>query len=262
MILCNNLFLLFFLDAQRVCTYNLFGYPNLWNCGMLSYQQNNQKEGVVMGPLGQRHCFLIKIALILACIMSFLFMQGCATIIKGKTQEVTFKSEPEGATVTVTGRTIGKTPITTQLDRKSDQTATFEKEGYKPQTIPLTTTITGWFWGNIVVGGLFGSTTDGISGSFHEYSPSHFLITLVPTDDSKARDAQRSDAKTFIVVSYKSILEELNTQPGQYLSSLMSMLKILPDQKAEFIKNIKSLADTYKDISEFADQVIKQYRNK
>jgi len=215
-----------------------------------------------MGVLKKRYGFLIKIAALLACTMLFWSMQGCATIVKGKTQEVTFKSEPDDATVTVTGRTIGKTPVTIQLDRKSDQTVTFEKEDYKSQTFPLTTTITGWFWGNIALGGLIGSTTDGVTGSLHEYSPSHFLVTLVPTDESKARDVKRSDAKSFIVVSYKSILEELNTQPGQYLSSLMSMLKILPSQKAEFIERTKGLADIYKDIPEFADQVIKEYGNK
>ena len=43
-----------------------------------------------------------------------------------------------------------------------------------------------WFWGNILFGGVFGSTTDGLSGSVHEYSPSQFFITLVPMTGSPA----------------------------------------------------------------------------
>jgi hypothetical protein len=190
---------------------------------------------------------------------TFLFVQGCATIVKGRTQEVTFKSEPEGATVTVTGRALGKTPITVQLDRKSDQVATFEKEGYKSQTVPLTTTITGWFWGNIVIGGLIGSTTDGVTGAFHEYSPSHYHITLPPTTERTARDSIRSDAKTFIISNYKDIYAELNSQPGKYVSSLISILRIPLEKQEDFIKDIKDIVSKYTDIVDFAEQVIKQY---
>ena len=55
-------------------------------------------------------------------ILSVLFLSSsCATIMTGKTQEVTFDSEPQGAEVAVNGRVIGKTPTTIQLDKKKDQ---------------------------------------------------------------------------------------------------------------------------------------------
>jgi hypothetical protein len=56
----------------------------------------------------------------------------------------------------------------------------FSKDGYKPVTMELTTTLDPWFWGNIVLGGFIGSTTDYINGSVNEYSPSQFFVTLTP----------------------------------------------------------------------------------
>src|SRR5947209_8372722 len=94
---------------------------------------------------------------------------GCASIMHGGHQELTFNSNPDGATVTVGGRVIGKTPITTSLKKEPGQTLEFSKDGYKPLTMRLETSLDSWFWGNIVLGGFFGSTTDGISGAAHQY---------------------------------------------------------------------------------------------
>ena len=91
-------------------------------------------------------------------ILSVLFLSSsCATIMTGKTQEVTFDSEPQGAEVTVNGRVIGKTPTTIQLDKKTDQSVSFKLEGYKTQTRTLETKVSAWFMGNIVLGGLLPS---------------------------------------------------------------------------------------------------------
>lgn len=99
---------------------------------------------------------------------AFFFFYGCASIISGSKQQMTFQSTPEGATVSVNGRLVGKTPISIQLDKKSGQSLEFKKDGYQPVTMELTTHLDGWFWGNIILGGFIGSTTDGISGAFHE----------------------------------------------------------------------------------------------
>ena len=111
----------------------------------------------------------------LLLILSILiFISSCATIMTGKTQEVTFDSEPQGAEVAVNGRVIGKTPTTIQLDKKKDQTVSFKLEGYKTQTRTLETKVNTWFMGNIVLGGFIGSTTDGIrtvSTKQHDRSP-------------------------------------------------------------------------------------------
>src|SRR5579884_1609629 len=116
--------------------------------------------------------------------LALCLLTGCATIISGTSQEVSFVSNPEGATVAVSRRVLGKAPLTTRIDRKQGQTLVFEREGYKPLTMRLDTTINPWFWGNIVFGGLIGSTTDGISGGVYMYSPAQYMITLEPAGTS------------------------------------------------------------------------------
>ena len=140
-------------------------------------------------------------------------LTGCASIISGRTQEVSFASNPEGTTVTVNGRIIGKTPLTVNLQKKSGQSLVFSKDGYKTLSMQLETSIDGWFWGNIVLGGVIGSTTDGITGSVYKYAPSQYMVTLEPDGtnkiDGKSALSDQQKAKEYIVVAYKSLIEEL-----------------------------------------------------
>ena len=152
-------------------------------------------------------------------ILSILILtSSCATIMTGKTQEVTFDSEPQGAEVTVNGRVIGKTPTTIQLDKKTDQSVSFKLEGYKTQTRTLETKVSAWFMGNIVLGGFIGSTTDGITGGMHEYSPNQYYITLSKYNNVSTTifGSDKAKVKEFIVVSYSSLKVDLSRGKGDH----------------------------------------------
>jgi hypothetical protein len=185
---------------------------------------------------------------------------GCATIVSGKSQELSFTSEPEEATVTAGGRVLGKTPLTLQLEKKSGQILTFEKEGYKPQTMQLSMRMDGLFLGNILLGGLIGTTIDGITGAVHEYSPSQYYVTLVPESSGPMGPiGDKAEAKVFIVAGYKSIIEELHSGKAEYLSSLFTLLKIPEGKQDEAIDKIRSLSELYPSIPEFAERVASYY---
>ena len=191
-------------------------------------------------------------------ILSVLFLSSsCATIMTGKTQEVTFDSEPQGAEVAVNGRVIGKTPTTIQLDKKKDQTVSFKLEGYKTQTRTLETKLNAWFMGNIVLGGFIGSTTDGITGGMHEYSPNQYYITLSKDKNVSTTifGSKKAKVKEFIVVSYRSLMVDLSRGKGDYLDSLLSMLDVKESNKNDSIRKIKSLSEIYDVIPEFAEQI-------
>lgn len=192
-----------------------------------------------------------------------LMATGCATIMSGKSQELSFQSNPDGATVTVSGKIIGKTPITTTLKKEKGQSLVFSKDGHKSVSMRLDTRLDSWFWGNIALGGLIGSSTDGISGAVHEYSPSQYMVTLQPEGttpiEGKVSQSERQKAKEFIVMGYKDIISDLKKGEGQYLASLMSVLKISMDEKDQAIKKIKGLSEAYNNIPEFADRVIEIY---
>lgn len=188
---------------------------------------------------------------------------ACATIISGTTQEVTFDSEPQGVQVTVNAKVLGKTPFAVQLDKKADQTVEFYLDGYKRQTRQLTTRMEGWFWGNIVIGGLFGSTTDGATGSIHEYSPNQYYVTMVAGSSSSvmAIKPEKAKVKEFIVANYDKVITDLAKGEGEYLDSLLAILKVQDSNRSDSINKIKSLSENHTNIPEFAEQVAVSFSN-
>ena len=54
----------------------------------------------------------MKYPLLVALAAIAFLSTGCASIVSGTDQKLTFNSEPEEATVTVSGRVLGKTPLT------------------------------------------------------------------------------------------------------------------------------------------------------
>jgi hypothetical protein len=168
--------------------------------------------------------------LIMICILFISFCYfGCATIVSGKNQQLSFQSTPDGVTVIVNGRVLGRTPLSTMLPKKSDQTLEFKKDGYQTITMPLTIHLDGWFWGNILLGGLIGSTTDGITGAVHEYAPAQYFVTLQPIQTSNLEfqgNYNKAKIKDFIIGSYRNLSMDIVAGKGDYLYSLIDLLKI------------------------------------
>ena len=206
---------------------------------------------------------MIKNESILTIIVCTALLGGCASIMHGTSQEMTFQSSPEEVTVTVSGRIIGKTPVTSRLDKKSGQSVAFSKDGYRPVTMELTTTLDPWFWGNIVLGGFIGSTTDGINGSVNQYSPSQYFVTLTPDGASSIESltlkSQREKAREFIVGHYKNLMANLSQGGGEDFSALMGLLNIEKDQQADALRKIRALSEVYTDAPTFANQVTALY---
>ncbi len=200
---------------------------------------------------------------ILTIIVCAAMLGGCASIISGTTQEMSFQSNPDDVVVTVSGKPIGKTPVTIQLDKKSEQSLVFSKDGYKPVTMQLTTTLDPWFWGNIVLGGFIGSTVDGLSGAVHEYSPTQYFVTLQPAGVSRMESptlkTQRDKAKEFIVVHYTNLIADVSKGVGEDFSALMLLLNIGEDQQADALRKLRALSEVYTDAPEFAEQVTAIY---
>ncbi len=110
-------------------------------------------------------------------ILAGTMLAGCATIFNGSTQAVNFQSAPEGATLTITnaaGEKIhsGVTPAMVTLKRGAGYfkpetyTVTLSKEGFAPREIQITGTLGGWYFGNILFGGLIGMlAVDPVTGA-------------------------------------------------------------------------------------------------
>ena len=199
-------------------------------------------------------------------------------MMSGSTQEMSFQSSPDEATITMVSRVLGqgpdatwhdetrilgKTPFTVQLDREEGRSVVFSKAGYKPITMKLMTTTNGYFWGNLAFGGLIGSTTDSMSGAINEYSISQFFVTLTPDGGSKIEDptltGQREKAREFMVRRYTSLMADLSKGGGEDLASLIGLLKIDSAQESDAHQKIRALSQVYQDAAVFATHVAELY---
>jgi len=102
-------------------------------------------------------------------VIASLAFSGCATIIKGKTQQVNVNtSNNETIQATVQGSTVQIPGVVTVNRKKENLFITTSAENCAPSTV-ANSSIEPTFWVNILSGGAFGSTTDYASDSMWKY---------------------------------------------------------------------------------------------
>lgn len=117
---------------------------------------------------------------------------GCASIVSNSTYPVAINSNPEGADFVITNSKgvdvhSGHTPET--VDLKSSQgyfssaayVIKFKKTGYSDKTLSLQGSIDGWYWANILFGGIIGMViVDPATGAMWKL-PEAQSASLAPT---------------------------------------------------------------------------------
>ena len=119
---------------------------------------------------------------VMAAVVALTMVAGCATIINHPTQAIGFSSRPAGASVRVDGVVQGQTPLVKKLSRKDNHMVSFELEGYEPFRASLAPTVSGWVWGNILLGGLIGLAIDATTGSMYKLTPDQVTAELRKTN--------------------------------------------------------------------------------
>ena len=108
---------------------------------------------------------------------------GCATIMKGTTQNVNVSSSPVGATVTIQSSTgvevfQGATPASTRLPKKREYAVTVSAPGYEEVRVPITQSLEGWYIGNLLCGGIVGGIVDAVNGAMWHLEPESISVSL------------------------------------------------------------------------------------
>lgn len=107
----------------------------------------------------------MKRILLSSCLVAML--GGCSTIVSDSSYPVSIRSTPSEASFIITnenGEVIhkGVTPSTVTLSSRAgyfdgaEYTITYQKEDYTEVTYTLTSSLDGWYLGNILFGGLIG----------------------------------------------------------------------------------------------------------
>ncbi|TNC86356.1 MAG: PEGA domain-containing protein [Thalassolituus sp.] len=106
-----------------------------------------------------------------------LLTTGCASIISGTSQDITFNSNPEGAKVFLNGKIVGVTPFTFSAQKNKYNTMRIEKEGY----ITINRDLNKQFDGVALINVFWDlSTTDAITGAIFKYEENSYFIEMTP----------------------------------------------------------------------------------
>lgn len=182
---------------------------------------------------------------------------GCATIINGETQDISINTSPAGANVYVDAKPIGKSPLVAQVKRKDGTVIRVEHPDYKTEEIHLKTTSSAFFFGNILFGGLPGTTTDVATGAAIQYEKDSYYVALAPAGKSAFSDESKEGRlKNYIVGNYNKIFQEAVSGHGENLNVLFSLLAIEPRSLEIARTKILELANDIASPPEFADAVV------
>jgi len=121
--------------------------------------------------------------LIISLLFAGSFSGGCASIVHGGNRTLSINSEPSGAKASIRKAggevvVVQTTPCTVSLDPKGgyfkgqNYTLKLELDGYQTAEVELRPTLSGWYFGNIVFGGLIGMiAVDPVTGSMWNIEP-------------------------------------------------------------------------------------------
>src|SRR5262245_58447736 len=132
----------------------------------------------------------MKVRTVLACALAALASSGCATIVARSSQEITITTVPEGAAVKINNKGgaavhSGNTPLTVTLKKgrgyfKAERyTIHLAKDGYQVRDIVVQGEVNGWYFGNVLFGGLIGLlAVDPATGAMYTLKPKEVSATL------------------------------------------------------------------------------------
>ena len=120
----------------------------------------------------------IRTLLFLAVAASATFIASCSTIINGSKQDVYVKATPMDAKIYIDGELSGTGATTVKLKRGKEHVVEVKLEGYRTAKVTTDKSITGWFWGNLICGGVLGGVIDLVTGSAYDVDPDHIAVTL------------------------------------------------------------------------------------
>lgn len=145
---------------------------------------------------------MIKKLSIIALSVVILSMTSCASILSESSYPITINSTPSEAVIVVTDKKgvevfRGQTPSTINLKSgsgffgKAHYQVKFMKDGYNSKTVPVKFKLDGWYFGNILVGGVIGLLIiDPATGAMYKLDTEFLNETLMKKDTTSSIDKE------------------------------------------------------------------------
>ena len=142
-------------------------------------------------------------------LLSFL-LSSCASIMHGPMQTIDFSSQPVGVHIEIDGKDYGETPKSVTLPRKgrqkgekSDKKAYEVKlslDGYHTYELKIKRQVDGFFFGNILFGGIIGIIVDASNGSMYSLTPKQ-VIGQMNSNSNSTSSHRLEDGKIYFAVT-------------------------------------------------------------
>jgi hypothetical protein len=138
-------------------------------------------------------------------LMLAVFLSSCASIVSDSAYDIRFTCDPSNATVKIVdlnGAEVynGEVPATVQLEagarffKRQRYTLTFSAPGYMNKTLPLQCKVDGWYWGNLLLGGVIGMLiVDPATGAMYKFNQ-EYVSTTLKAEDTSMLSIQNIDA--------------------------------------------------------------------
>jgi hypothetical protein len=158
-----------------------------------------------------------------ALAISAVIIGGCATAIRGTTNQVTFASEPSGAVMTTSLGHSCVTPCVIAIERNKTFEATFRKDGYQHAVVAVRTEVSREggtsFAGNILAGGIIGMGVDAANGATLDHTPNPVvgrlaaIVPAAPPPGTNQRPVRRPSGN-------RTPISSLTAPPAQMTASV------------------------------------------
>jgi hypothetical protein len=151
----------------------------------------------------------------------FLF-SSCATILSKSSYPISINSAPSEAKIVIKDKKgieifSGQTPAAMKLDAgsgffgKARYQVTFTKNGYNTKTVPIEFKLDGWYFGNILLGGLIGMLiVDPATGAMYKLETEFLNETLVQSTASVQNEELKVYALNEIPTEWKNNLVKVS----------------------------------------------------
>lgn len=152
-------------------------------------------------------------------------LTGCATLIRGNTQEVSVSSQPSEAEVYVNGLARGKTPVMLRLDRDMSYHVELRHPDFGSSVFMVNRQLgTGWLVLDILCG-LVPVVVDASSGAWYSLEPDNVVVQL-------SESTQMTSWKMELLRAMSDLQERKgHPSPGQKkFSDMLKQLGITPEE--------------------------------
>jgi len=156
-------------------------------------------------------------------VLILVMLAGCATIISGTSDEISFSTNADPVRVYIDGLNVGDTPLKVPVEKKvgKGRLVRFEKTGYKTQEFHLKNK-----FDTVAILDITSVVTSGgidvLTGAVMEYDPKKYHVEMLENNEEILKgQSKKIQFASFVLTNADAIKENLARGGGEALDTLL-----------------------------------------